>query len=80
MINTNSIFVGDDIRLTGKNRHGKNRIRENGELWEVITVNSNKAICVKPLEPSRKSEWRWIDTPSDEHMEIVEIIDNEIAI
>ena len=73
-------FAGDVIKLSGKTRHGKNRIRENGDLWEVTNLDgqdssilSTKA-CVVPIKESRRSEWRWLDLPSDEHMEIVEHI------
>ena len=73
-------FVGDNLRLVGKTRHGKNRISENGEIWEVITVDggdssilSTKA-CLVPTRESCKDNWRWIDLPSDEHMEIIEHI------
>ena len=73
-------FAGDIIKLSGKTRHGKNRIRENGDLWEVTNLDgqdssilSTKA-CVVPIKESRRSEWRWLDLPSDEHMEIVEHI------
>ena len=73
-------FIGDNLRLAGKTRHGKNRIRENGDLWEVTNLDgqdssilSTKA-CVVPIKESRRSEWRWLDLPSDEHMEIVEHI------
>ena len=33
------VFVGNHLRLVGRNRHGKNRIRENGDMWEIITVD-----------------------------------------
>ena len=73
-------FIGDNLILAGKTRHGKNRIRENGDLWEVTNLDgqdssilSTKA-CVVPIKESRRSEWRWLDLPSDEHMEIVEHI------
>ena len=73
-------FIGDNLRLAGNTRHGKNRIRENGDLWEVTNLDgqdssilSTKA-CVVPIKESRRSEWRWLDLPSDEHMEIIEHI------
>ena len=73
-------FIGDNLRLAGKTRHGKNRIRENGDLWEVTNLDgqdssilSTKA-CVIPVREGRRNEWRWLDLPSDEHMEIVEHI------
>ena len=31
-----NVNIGDLIRLSGKTRHGKNRIRENGDVTEVV--------------------------------------------
>jgi hypothetical protein len=28
-------MLGKKVKLTGKSRHGKNRVREQGEFWEV---------------------------------------------
>ena len=84
-INDKSIFVGDAVRLSGKTRHGKNRIRENGDMWEVITTDGKESsvlstkICVVPMAEGRRENWRWLDLPEDEHMEI-EIIDNEVVL
>ena len=84
-INDKSIFVGDAVRLSGKTRHGKNRIRENGDMWEVITFDGKESsvlstkICVVPMAEERRENWRWLDLPEDEHMEI-EIIDNEVVL
>ena len=84
-INDNSIFVGDAVRLSGKTRHGKNRIRENGDMWEFITIDGGESsilstiICVVPMMEGRSENWRWLDLPEDEHMEI-EIIDNEVVL
>ena len=77
------VFVGNLMRLAGKTRHGKNRIRENGDMWRVITVDGGDSsilttkICVRPMNWDTKfwRNWRWIDLPSDEHMEIVEHIE-----
>ena len=76
-----TVNIGDLIRLSGKTRHGKNRIRENGDMWRVINVDGAESsllvtkICVIPLDVSRRSEWRWIDLPEDRDMEIVEHIE-----
>ena len=84
-INDKSIFVGDAVRLSGKTRHGKNRIRENGDMWEVITIDGKESsflstkICVVPMAEGRRENWRWLDLPEDEHMEI-EIVDNEVVL
>jgi len=69
-------FVGDEVRLKGVNRHGKNRIRENGDMWEVINVDGQDSsilptkICVQPNTGT--GNWRWIDLPEDSDVEIVE--------
>ena len=75
------VFVGNLMKLSGKTRHGKNRIRENGEMWRVIQVDGQDSsimstkVCVMPVDLERRENWRWVDLPSDEHMEIVEHIE-----
>ena len=72
------LFAGDIIKLSGKTRHGKNRIRENGDMWKVINTDGQDSsvlstkICVIPVDMERRENWRWIDIPEDEHMEIVD--------
>ena len=29
-------MIGKKVKLAGKSRHGKNRVREQGEAWEVV--------------------------------------------
>ena len=65
-----TMHVGDLVRLSGVSRHGKNRIRENGDMWRVLNVKDN-SICVRPVLLERKENWRWVDLSNDEHMEIV---------
>ena len=65
------VLVGDLVVLTGKTRHGRNRLRENGATAEVITVDGDgdiltRKICVR--HTLDLSMWRWIDCPEDEHM------------
>ena len=72
MKSATNIHVGDLVRLSGKSRHGKNRVRENGELARVIQIDGGgeiltKKICVRHLD--NVESWRWIDLPSDEHMD-----------
>ena len=54
------------IKLTGITNHGRNRIREHGELWEVLELPPGVVkMSHKPKFPSIKSvktgEWRWLD-------------------
>jgi len=67
---SSQIFVGDIVRLSGKTRHGKNRVRENGAFAEIITIDGDgdilsRKICVRHILDN--SMWRWIDCPDDEH-------------
>ena len=73
------VFVGNHLKLEGRNRHGKNRIRENGDMWEVIQVDGQDSsvlptkVCAAPLSGS--GNWRWIDLVDDRDMIIVEHIE-----
>jgi len=54
------------IKLTGKTNHGKNRVREHGDLWEVLEVPTGVlSMTHKPSFPPIKSvktgEERWLD-------------------
>ena len=54
------------IKLTGKTNHGKNRIREHGEFWEVLKLPTGvSSMTHKPAFPPIKSvktgEERWLD-------------------
>jgi len=54
------------IKLTGKTNHGKNRIREHGDLWEVLELPTGVIkMSHKPHFPCIKSvktnEERWLD-------------------
>ena len=50
--------------LEGVSNHGKNRIREHGNRWEVLSLPPGVCrIDPKPVDPAIKSlktgEWRW---------------------
>ena len=54
------------IRLTGTTNHGKNRVREHGELWEVLELPTGvTSMTHKPTFPPIRSvktgEERWLD-------------------
>jgi hypothetical protein len=72
-------FVGNHLKLRGITRHGKNRIRENGDMWEILAVDGQNSsilatkVSLMPL--SGTGNWRWIDVPEDSDMEIVEHIE-----
>ena len=66
------------IRLKGKSSHGKNRIREHGDLWLVVHVDTNK-VWLRSRNKTFKAgdemhhDCRWIDQGVDKNFEIVEI-------
>ena len=57
---------GNWIILKGITGYGKNRIREHGDLWEVLDLPPGViSMTPKPPFPPIKSlktgEWRWLD-------------------
>jgi len=63
--------VGKQLKLTGKSRHGKNRVREQGEAWEVIGERDDMALV---QTPAPEHHIRWIKLNNDRDF-IVEILD-----
>ena len=66
------------IRLKGKSGHGKNRIREHGDIWLVIHVDTNKVMLRSrnrtfKVGDEMHHDYRWIDQGVDKNFEIVEI-------
>ena len=65
------------IRLKGKSGHGKNRIREHGDIWLVIHVDTNK-VMLRSRNRTFKiggvmhHDGRWIDQGIDKNFEIIE--------
>ena len=54
------------LTLTGITLHGKNRIREHGDLWEVLNLPPGVIkMWPEPVRMVVKSlktgEWRWLD-------------------
>jgi hypothetical protein len=53
--------------LKGKTGHGKNRIREHGTEWKVLTlkdigIQSFENWAPKtPIQSLKTGEWRWLD-------------------
>ena len=70
--------VGDIIKLKGKNSHGKNRVREQGEFWKVASIatalphgpfpSGTPVIRLITLDGKR---WRTIAHSDDENFEIL---------
>ena len=77
-MNINQSDAVKRIRLKGKSGHGKNRIREHGDLWLVVHVDTNK-VMLRSRNKTFKAgdemhhDCRWIDQGVDKNFEIVEI-------
>ena len=67
---------GKWVRLKGISGHGKNRIREHGDVWMVMTADGNR-IMLRSIKKTFKSgkdmifDGRWIDLPTDKNFEII---------
>ena len=78
MMNINQSDAVKWIRLKGKSGHGKNRIREHGDLWLVVHVDTNKVMLRSRNKTFQAGDemhhdCRWIDQGVDKNFEIVEI-------
>lgn len=67
------------VRLTGKTKHGKNRVREHGEIWTVnsITEKVHFPRAIKGSGPflflipsSGSDDMRWVSEVGDPNFEV----------
>ena len=75
--------VGDTLKLSGRTKHGKNRVREQGAKWTVIelrTVASNYGafpmgtdIALLASVEDPKECWRWIRQKNDKNFQVDEV-------
>lgn len=61
--------VGDILVLHGKTRHGKNRVREQGALWKVMTLKG--AMPNGPWPPG--TEVAELETLDGKHWRIISV-------
>lgn len=71
--------VGEWIRLRGISGHGKNRIREHGDIWLIQKVVGDRAMLRSREETFKCGgqmhfDGRWLDLPWDKDFEKVEIV------
>ena len=52
--------LGDKIKLIPKTRHGKNRVREHGDITVVTFIRESRFCAEIPGK-----DWRWIDNNDD---------------
>ena len=80
------MFLGKNIRLKGKSQKGKNRVREQGELWSVFAETDRvlfSAGKVGPwlfIAPAGKNQddksSRWIHATNDLDFDVIIQVDN----
>ena len=70
--------MGRVVFLKGKSRHGKNRIKQHGEHWQVIDRTSSGVLHIQSIEcrcpectKLGSQDWRWISETDDPNFEIV---------
>ena len=71
--------IGEWIRLKGISGHGKNRIREHGDLWLIEAVVGDRARLRSKEKTFRcggemHHDGRWLDLPWDQDFEKVELV------
>ena len=64
--------VGDILVLTGKTKHGKNRVREQGSLWKVLNIKGAMSkgpwptgTSIAELETIDGKFWRIVSVSGD---------------
>ncbi len=68
------------LRLTGKTGHGKNRVNEHGDLWNVLEQREHISFPTKSVGPFAMVESlitgnaRWVGLTSDENFDIEEVV------
>ena len=53
--------MGNIITLKGITGHGKNRVHEHGEKWEVVETTLTPKPMFPPIKSLRTGEERWLD-------------------
>ena len=74
----NQSDAGKWIRLKGISGHGKNRIREHGDLWLVVHVDVNKVMLQSRNKTFKAGDemhhdGRWIEQGVDKNFKVVGI-------
>tara|TARA_B100000131_G_C17798940_1_gene484613 strand:+ start:358 stop:615 length:258 start_codon:yes stop_codon:yes gene_type:complete len=78
--------VGDWVLLKGTSRHGKNRVDQHGDVWEVVaTEGPRDGVALRSKNKTFNTggtgdnKWihdgRWIDQPTDNDFEILKKLD-----
>jgi len=82
---TKKMDVGSVLTLSGRSKHGKNRVREQGALWRVTEVKVSQRHGSFPegtpiallTAIDNDKHWRWIRQTNDTNFDIVESTEHE---
>ena len=64
----------DTVKLKGKSRKGKNRIREHGDTWTILERRENVRCCIGPallIKSADGKDLRWISERNDRDFDIM---------
>ena len=53
--------MGDIIKIRGLTRHGKNRVHQHGEMWEVTEWKSDLRPGLQFIRSLKTGDERWFD-------------------
>ena len=76
--------AGDKVKLTGKTKHGKNRVREQGQDWIVVKTDNNlefaedrkQEFALLRADERPSEHWRWVAVQNDKNF-LVEVLTND---
>ena len=78
--------VGDKVKLTGLTKHGKNRVREQGDMWTVTAMSVAHASSFAPIgsdiallraDSDPTKFWRWVEVNNDKNFH-VRVLSNDV--
>ena len=71
--------VGDKVKLTGLTKHGKNRVREQGDMWTVTDMSvaqrssfapTGSSIALLRADSNPTKFWRWVEVNNDKNFHV----------
>tara|TARA_B100000287_G_scaffold406197_1_gene430455 strand:- start:309 stop:557 length:249 start_codon:yes stop_codon:yes gene_type:complete len=75
--------VGDKVKLTGKTKHGKNRVREQGEFWTIAEIRRmshsrgfapmGTKIILMNADSDPLKHWRWVEAENDKNFDVKKV-------
>jgi hypothetical protein len=62
----------NQVKLIGKSKKGKERVKQHGEIWNVKEVQREN-LEDRLLLMAPDGDWRWVFSKSDLHFEVVNL-------